>query len=217
LTKHIQDRPPIGRQPPLIRPLADLWFAALGAARIYRRLVLLTRPLAPSALELSAPAGVRIDVLAPEEIGAYLAFRPEQTGAEIGIRLSRGHLCFAAWHDRQIVHAAWGATERAPIEYLSHEIELSPDEVFIFDSFTAPASRGRNLSPLRAVVMGRHYHEQGYRRVLTAVHPENRVGFRPLLKVGTRPVGLIGYVGIGPLRWHFCRGRDDRLRRRLRK
>jgi len=44
--------------------------------------------------------------------------------------------------------------------------------------------------------------------VLTAVHPENRVGFRPLEKVGTRPVGFIGYVGIGSLRWHFCRRCD---------
>ena len=192
----------------MIQPIADLWFAALAAARIYRRLVLLTRPVGLSEPELAAPPGVRIALLIPEEIGAYLAFRPEQSDAEIRARLSRGYRCFAAWHEQQIVHAAWAATRRAPIDYLSHEIELSPDEVFVFDAFTAPASRGRNLSPLRAVVMGRHYHEHGYRRVLTAVHPENRIGFRPLQKVGTRPVGLIGYVGIGPLRWHFCRRRD---------
>jgi len=191
----------------VIRPIAELSFAALSAARIYRRLVLLARPVGLSEPELAAPTGVRIAVLTPEDIGAYLAFRPEQSGAEIRARLSRGYRCFAAWQEQQIVHAAWGATQRAPIDYLSHEIELCPDEVFVFDAFTAPASRGRNLSPLRALVMGRHYHEQGYRRVLTAVHPENRVGFRPLEKVGTRPVGLIGYVGIGPLRWHFCRGR----------
>ena len=208
LAKDTGGGPRIGPRSPAIRPLADLWFAALGAARIYRRLVLLARPLGHFAPELAAPAGIRIAVLAPDEIDAYLAFRPEQTGPEIRTRLSCGHLCFAAWHDGQIVHAAWGATRRAPIDYLSHEIELSPDEVFVFDSFTAPASRGRNLSPLRAVVMGRHYHERGYRRVLTAVHPENRVGFRPLEKVGTRPVGLIGYVGVGPLRWHFYRGRE---------
>ena len=192
----------------MIRPLADIWFAALGAARIYRRLVLLARQLGSAAPELAAPSGVRIAVLAPEEIGAYLAFRPEQSGAEIRVRLSRGYLCFAAWHGEQILHAAWGATQRAPIDYLAYEIDLSPDEVFIFDAFTAAAARGRNLSPLRAVLMGRHYYDRGYRRVLTAVHPENRVGFRPLEKVGTRPVGLIGYVGIGPLRWRFCRGRE---------
>jgi hypothetical protein len=206
--KNTGDESPIGRRSPVVRPLADLWFTALSAARIYRRLVLLARPLRPSAPELTAPSEVQIAALAPEEIGAYLAFRPEQTGAEIRARLSRGYVCFAAWHDRQIVHAAWGATKIAPIDYLSHEIELDRDEVFIFDAFTAPASRGRNLSPLRAVAMGRHYHDRGYRRVLTAVHPENRVGFRPLEKVGTQPVGLIGYVGVGPLRWHFCHGRE---------
>ena len=208
LAKDTGDGQPLANRARAIRPIGDLWFAALGAARIYRRLVLLARPLGPSGLELATPAGVRIAALTPEDVGAYLAFRPEQRSAEIRGRLSRGHRCFAAWQEHQIVHAAWGATERAPIDYLSQEIELSPDEVFVFDAFTAPAFRGRNLSPLRAVIMGRHYHEQGYRRVLTAVHPENRVGFRPLEKVGTRPVGLIGYAGIGPFRWHFCRGRE---------
>ena len=192
----------------MIRPIADLWFAALAAARIYRRLVLLARPVGLSEPELAAPTDVRIGVLTPEQIGAYQAFRPEQRGAEIRARLSRGYRCFAAWYEEQIVHAAWAATQRAPSDYLSYEMALFPDEIFVFDAFAAPAARGRSLSPLRAVVMGLHYHEQGYRRVLTAVHPENRVGFRPLEKVGTRPVGLIGYVGMGPLRWHFCRGRD---------
>jgi hypothetical protein len=190
------------------RPLGDLWFAALGSARIYRRLVLLARPLSASVPEIAVPSPIRIAVLAHEEIDAYLALRPDQSGAEIRSRFSRGHLCFAAWHHRQIVHAAWGATQRAPIDYLSREIELSPDEVFIFDAFTAPASRGHNLSALRALAMGRHYRDRGYRRVLTAVHPENRAGFRPLEKVGTHPMGLIGYIGIGSLRWHFCRGRE---------
>ena len=206
--KDTGDAPRAGRRSLTIHPLSDLWFAALGSACIYRRLVLLARPLSKSAPEIAAPSPIRIAVLAPEEIDAYLAFRPEQTGAEIRRRFSRGHLCFAAWHDRQIVHAAWGATQRAPIDYLSREIELGPDEVFIFDAFTAPASRGRNLSPLRALAMGRHYSDLGYCRVLTAVHPENRTGFRPLEKLGTQPVGLIGYIGIGPLRWHFCRGRE---------
>jgi hypothetical protein len=202
------DGPPGWRRSLGTRPLHDLWFAALGFARVYRRLVLLTRPLSVSPPEVAAPSSIRIAVLAPEEIDAYLAFRPDQSGALIRARFSGGYVCFAVWHDQHIVHAAWGATERARIDYLSREIELGPDEVFIFDAFTAPASRGRNLSPVRALVMGRHYADRGYRRVLTAVHPENRAGFRPLEKVGTRPVGVIGYIGIGPLRWHFCRRRE---------
>src|SRR5262245_40965731 len=85
-------------------------------------------------------------MLTPEEIAAYLAFGPEQSGGEVRPRLARGYRCFAAWDGQQIVHAAWGATQRAPIDYLSYEIELFPDEVFVFDAFNAPASRGRNLS-----------------------------------------------------------------------
>ncbi len=171
--------------------------------------MLLARPLTASLPEVAAPSLIRIAVLAPEETDAYLALRPDQSSAEIRLRLARGRLCFAAWHGGQIVHAAWGATQRAPIDYLMREIELAPDEAFVFDAFTEPAFRGRNLSPLRALVMGRFYRDRGYRRILTAVHPENRAGFRPLEKVGTRPVGLIGFVGIGPWRWHFLRRNAD--------
>jgi len=188
--------------------LFDLWFAALSSARIYRRLLLLARLLSPSAPDIAAPSPIRIAVLAYEDIDAYLAFRPEESGAEIRSRFSRGHLCFAAWHEGQIVHAAWGATHRAPIDYLSREIELGSDEVFVFDAFTATASRGRNLSPLRALAMGHHYRDRGFRRVLTAVLPENRTGLGTLEKIGTQPVGLIGYIGVGSWRWHFCRGRE---------
>jgi len=204
-----RDGPPAWRRSLRTRPLRDLWFAALASARVYRRLVLLARPLTAPVPEMAAPSPIRIAVLAPEETDAYLAFRPDQSRAEIRGRLERGCLCFAAWHGGQIVHAAWGATQRAPIDYLAREMELAPDEVFVFDAFTAPASRGRSLSPLRALAMGRFYRERGYRRLLTSVHPENRVGFRPLEKVGTRRVGWIGFIGIGPWRWHFLRTGAD--------
>ena len=187
--------------------LRRLWFAGLSFTRIYRRLVLLERPLTQSFSDVSAHASMRVSVLAETEVAAYMAFRPDQDAANIRLRLEHAHRCFAVWHEQQIIHAAWAATARARIEYLSRELPLAPDEVYVYDAFTAPAFRGRGASPLRALTLGEHFRAQGYRRLLTAVHPENRVGFRPLEKVGTRPVGVIGYVGLGRWRWQFCRRR----------
>ncbi len=184
--------------------LRVLWFKALSFGRIYRRLTLLERPL--SAIpEASSPPSIRVTELSDSEIGAYLTFRPDQDAETIHRRLAQGHRCFAVWHEDRIVHAAWAATGRAPVEYLSHDLALDPGEVFVFDSYTALAFRGRGASPLRALVLGRHFRAHGYQSVLTAVHPENTAGFRPLEKVGARRVGVIGYIGIGPWRWHFCR------------
>jgi hypothetical protein len=189
----------------LVRALGDFWFRALSFTRIYRRLVLLERPLSRPVPEISVRASVRIAVLADDELGAYLAFRPDQAAAEIRRRLAQGHQCFVGWHDAQIIHVAWAATSRARIEYLSWDLALAPDEVYVYDAFTAPAFRGCGVSPLRARALGLHFHAHGFRGVVTAVRPENRAGFRPLQKVGTRPVGVIGYVGIGPWRWPFYR------------
>ena len=188
------------------RALRDLWFKALSFGRIYRRLVLLDRPL--SAIpDIATPASLRVTVLADSEINAYLALRRDQDATTFRGRLGKGHHCFAVWHKEQIVHAAWAATGRAPIGYLSRDLTLAPGEVFVFDAYTAPTFRGRGASPFRALVMGEHFRDRGYRSVLTAVHPENTVGFRPLEKVGAKPVGLIGYFGMGPWRWHFCHRR----------
>jgi hypothetical protein len=188
------------------RGLRGLWSKALSFGRIYRRLILLERPL--SAIpEVSIPASLRVTVLQDSEIGAYLGFRRDQGAAKIRCRLAQGHRCFAVWHEDQIVHAAWAATGRAPIEYLSRDLALRPGEVFTFDSYTAPAFRGRGASPLRALVLGQHFRAHGYQSVLTTVLPENTVGFRPLEKVGAERVGVIGYIGVGPWRWHFCHRR----------
>ena len=100
-----------------------------------------------------------------------------------------------------------GGHGAGPIDYLSRDLALQPNEVFVFDAYTLPTFRGRGLSPARALVLGQHFRSRGYHRLLTAVHPENAVGFRPLGKLGTKPVGMIGYVGIGGWRWHFRRER----------
>ena len=195
---------PSSRRPdrPVVR---DIWFSGLAFLRLYRRLILLERPVDPAVGPPPATASMRVAVVGDEAIEAYLAFRPDQSEEEIRRRLAEGHLCFAVWHVERIVHAAWVAVGRAPIEYLSRELDLDPDEVFVFDAFTTPGFRGHGASPLRALAVGRHFATRGFRRVLTAVHPENRTGFRPVEKVGSRRVGVLGYVGIGPWRRHFRR------------
>jgi hypothetical protein len=188
--------------------LRTLWFGGLSVARVYRRLTLLARPLDQAGPEIPVPPSMRVAPLAASEVDAYVAFRPDRGAAEIRRRLDQGHECFAVWHEGRIIHAAWAVAGRAHVEYLSRDLELESGEVYIYDAFTAPAFRGRNASPVRALAMGAHFRARRCRSVLTAVRPENTAGFRPLEKVGTEPVGVIGYIGIGPLRWHFSRRRD---------
>lgn len=190
--------------------LKGLWFRGLSFTRIYRRLIVLERPLAEPTAEVPIALSMSVGVLDERQVPAYAVLRPDQDLAAVRRRFAKGHPCFVVWHEDQIIHAAWVATGRTTIEYLSRELVLAPDEVYVYDAFTAPRFRGCGASPFRALAMGDHLRARGYRRVLTAVHPENRRGFRPLEKVGTRRVGVIGYFGIGPWRWQFSR-RTGRL------
>jgi GNAT superfamily N-acetyltransferase len=187
-------------------PVKRLWFRGLARARIYRRLILTERPLSRPFTDVSARVPVCVSLLAAGEIDAYIAFRPEQSIAEIRRRLDEGQQCFAVWLDRQIIHAAWAVTGRARIEYLSTEITLAPDEFYSYDVFTSPAFRGLGASPARRLEMMRYFRDRGYRCQLGAILPENRPRLQLEEKVGwIRPIGVIGYVGLGPWRHVFCR------------
>ena len=187
-----------------------LWFGGLARARIYRRLILREQPLSQSVPDLSARVPVCVSLLATGEIDDYMAFRPEQSPAEIRRRLDEGHQCFVVWHDRRIIHATWAVTERAAIAYLSTELALAPDEVYVHDAFTSPAFRGLGASPARLREMMRYYRDRGYRCLLGAVLPENRASLRLSEGVGGyRHIGMIGYVGLGPWRHVFCRIERD--------
>jgi GNAT superfamily N-acetyltransferase len=187
-----------------------LWFGGLARARIYRRFILREQPLSHSVPDLSARVPVCVSLLATGEIDDYMAFRPEQSPAEIRRRLDEGHQCFVVWHDRRIIHATWAVTERAAIAYLSTELALAPDEVYVHDAFTAPAFRGLGASPARLREMIRYYRDRGYRCLLGAVLPENRASLKLSEGVGGyRHIGVIGYVGLGPWRHVFCRIERD--------
>src|SRR5262249_20086543 len=140
----VEAPPPRRPDRPVVR---DVWFSGLAFLRLYRRLILLERPVEPPVGPPAATRSMRVAVVGGDAIGAYLAFRPDQSEDEIRRRFAEGHLCFAVWHAERIVHAAWVAVGRAPVEYLSRDLELDPDEVFVFDAFAAPGFRGHGASP----------------------------------------------------------------------
>jgi hypothetical protein len=116
-----------------------------------------------------------------------------------------GQCAFVARHDARIVHAGWTTTKQAWIDFLAREITLAPDEVYQYESFTAPGFRGNNLAAMRITAMLHHFQKAGYRRMIAVVVPESTAAFRPLEKTGYRPFGMLGYVRLGPWRRHFCR------------
>jgi len=169
--------------------------------------VLIERLLDEPVVEVMPRLAVAIGLLEESEIDEYVAFRPEADPAEICRRREAGQVCFVVRHEGRIAHACWAAMRQARIDYLARDIHLAPDEVYVYDSFTAPAFRGQNLSPTRAVQMARHFREKGHRRLIAVIMPENKRAFRPAAKAGYCPLGVMGYIKLGPWRRDFCRVR----------
>jgi GNAT superfamily N-acetyltransferase len=184
----------------------SLWFKLLGET-VYRRLLLLERPLQDPIPTVTACVPIESSLLQQSEVAEYLAFRPEASEAEVRSQLEIGDWCFVARHQGRIVATNWAATNRAWLDYLSRELRLAPDEVYAYDSFTAPAFRGQNLGPALVVEKLRYLRAAGYRRMVCTISPENRASLRADAKTGYRPYSTIGYVQIGPWRWDFCRRR----------
>lgn len=184
--------------------LKSLWFKGL-AETVYRRAILVERPLDGSLASITADVAASIGLLSEGEVDDYLSLRPETSPAEVRRRLERKHVCFAARHEGRIVSAAWLVTGRAWIDYLACEMQLAPDEAYLYESFTAPPFRGRNIPAMRGTYEARYFRDAGYRRLVAVIMPENKPALRHAEKAGWHVFGMMGYVALGPWRRDFLR------------
>lgn len=180
----------------------SLWFKVLGET-VYRRVVLMERLLDEPVAEVTPRLPMVVGLLRDTEVDDYITLRPETDPAEVRRRLQAGQTCFVARYEGRIVHACWVATGRVWIDYLAREIALAPDEVYSYESFTAPDARGQNVAAARLAVMQQTLRQAGCHRIVAVMVPENKVAFRPVEKVGYRRVGVLRTVRVGPWRRDF--------------
>jgi GNAT superfamily N-acetyltransferase len=183
--------------------LKGFWFKLLSEI-CYRRVILLERS-PEETLETKPPFGVTISLLKKTEVDEYLAFHTEANPSRIADRLIAENWCFIARYEGQLIASAWAAIQRAWISYLACQISLAEGEVYFYDAVTRPDFRGQSISPIIRAEMTRYFQNAGYRRIITAVLPENKLGLQVSRKVGSRPFGMRGYIKIGPWRWDFRR------------
>lgn len=182
--------------------LPGLWFAVLGEL-CYRRLAIREIMLDQKFPEPSAAIPVSFGLIDASQVDEYTAFRVGADPGSIGRRFERGDKCFVARDNGRIVSARWSATGSAQCDYLSRVVPLADDEVYIYDAFTLPEYRGRKIFPALTSEMHRYYKKEGKRRSLCFTAPENLPAM--LADTGYRRIGMIGYVGLGPLRRPFTR------------
>jgi hypothetical protein len=186
----------------------NLWFKILQELMVYRRLTLIEIPDGYAVLSHSHTLVTKVSLLHKEDLEAYERFRPDTGLSELHRRLRDGQQCFIAWRTERIVSAIWATRSYAWIPYLNLGIKLESDDAYIHDSYTVPDLRGRELDAIRSMLMRRTLREQGVKRIIGAILPENRAVQKLLEKRGHRPIGIVGYRKLGPWRKDFLRWYD---------
>jgi GNAT superfamily N-acetyltransferase len=183
----------------------EIWWRILWETQgiVYRRILLMERSLDKPVLEVASRLPVVFDLLKETEIVEYISFRPDANPSEIRSRWRRGHRCFVGRHAGQVVNAGWVCTSSARIGELAREIELAPDEVFVYDGFTSPHFRNQKIQQARHAWILRMCRDAGFRRVICHVRPNNRTSIRTVEKAGYRCFAVMGYVKLGPWRREF--------------
>jgi len=172
----------------------------------YRRLAIRECMLDSPFPETEARVPLAFEVLGEAEIDEYIAFRKGADPDVARRRIAAGNSCFVARHEGRIISARWAATGTAQCDYLFREVPLGSHEVYLYDAFTSPEWRGKGIFPALTSEMHRHYRASGRKRSICFTGPENIPAM--VADTGYRGIGLIGYVGIGPLRRHFFRIRS---------
>jgi ribosomal protein S18 acetylase RimI-like enzyme len=176
------------------------WFRLL-AFTVYRRVLLLEASLLVPLPQVSAAVPVVIGTLANDQLADYIDFRPDTDADILRDRLDAGHTCFVARLDGRIVSAWWAAVHRPWVYYLAAEMRLAPGDVYLYDNWTRPDARRRNISAALAREVQRRFHASGYHRSVCVVAPENLASLRALGKTGHEPCGKIARLQLGPWRW----------------
>jgi hypothetical protein len=176
----------------------------------YREIVLVERELRNLWLEPATDVPIQVRRLRRKDVPAYLELRLDQSEEDVLRRLDSGHFCYVTWTNGRMSSAVWMQDGPVWIPEVDRYLPLQRDEVYSYDSFTAPDVRGRNVAAARGATTTRLLRACGYRNAVGFVLPENRAGFRPPEKLGVRRCGRIGYFQLGPIRIEFYERGDEK-------
>jgi hypothetical protein len=137
---------------------------------------------------------VRFAVLEPDDLDAYLRFRPASNPREIEKRMLRGDRCFVSWHEGNVVDACWTATSSVYVPYLRRVLQIGAGDVYSYDSFTAVSHRGRGLYMARNSFTARTHQSEGFERSIALVAFENYSAWLILSRSGLKTLGAYHYI-----------------------
>jgi len=150
---------------------------------------------------------VRVTTLTPDDVEQYLQFHSNLSREAYLNRMRQMQVCFAVRDPAgALASVTWTAVEKVWIDFVEREVALQEGEVYLYDSYTAPAFRGKRLQPYLCEYILSHSRDIGYRQAIVIVAPENRSNIASRKRSGFVRTGWIFSVRTRWLRRDFFQG-----------
>jgi hypothetical protein len=168
---------------------------AKALTTVYRRMLFMTYQLAGVDIPVyRAHLDLGFRLLTADDFSAYRALRSDALAHVFHSRLERGHRCYSAWHEGNLIDVCWAATESVHVDYLDRTLTLDPGDICSYDSFTAPAFRGRGVYMARNSWQARDNQAEGFKRAVALVAYENYTAWLILSRCGLKPGATYHYL-----------------------
>lgn len=177
-----------------------VWFRVLGVLG-YRRMLLLECPLTSPIEVPTRPPNYEFALVDRSAIPALRTLRSDLSASELESRFANDDVCLVARFNGQIVSASWASKRKAWIPYVDCDLDICDDEVWLCDAWTNPEHRSAGLVHFLATDLLRRFHEQGYRRALSAILPERKLWS----ETGFRSYGILSSMRILSRVFHWQR------------
>jgi len=101
-------------------------------------------------------------------------------------RFHHGNICFCLLHQKKVVSYCWIAFDEEWIREIEMLIKPKDREAYLFDAFTLPEYRGKNLFPTVLSNTLNYLKAKGYHRVLIFALNSNRASIKAIQKASFR-------------------------------
>lgn len=155
-------------------------------------LVVLLRATTPRPLPDGA-RGLLLRRLGPADAGTYARSIGTDSETSFRMRLSDGQRCYVVEDAGTVLHASWVTTTAAWTREIRSFVCVQPGDAYVFESFTAPAARGRGVYPFALESVCRALAAEDIGGLWIAVEHSNEPSMRAVRKAGFEQVGEIAY------------------------
>lgn len=175
-----------------------LGFRVLGEF-CYRRMLVLVKELAAPL----PPPDPRCRWLGPDDLPALLEAEPRIDPLDVMQQLDQGDRCAIFVEDGRILSVLWVSHGVARSSYLGNIVPLGSEEAYYHSTYTVGEARGRGVFTTLANSIDALLYQEGIRRIISWLMPDNRLAYGPVYRRKFHPVGYLGWIRLGARRWAF--------------